>query len=412
MSSTGHVEQALQQGISRLNQGLVFGADQDFLSTLSMGQILKGRVLRHYEGSRYGVEFGGQERVVDSAIALRTGDLIHGRVVGLDDKVHLQKLPAGITRDAGAQDLLPQQGAAASRAIDFVQQLFKDHRAELSGVEHKAIRAVGRQAGNLNLAASAALILRKLGLTLDNSLIRALTRGLSERGQLDKADIEKLATRIAADPTIRVAENHEAVRVLAQSLAQLQVPERAGSDDPAQASPDSLADADQAAADFGGGESRQDQHSALQAAWLLGRRVLNSQGEGSVAHRFVTLPIWLGDQLLEVNLAFFAQTPSDVEEEGVHYRRIVLSLDMDEMGHIEAVVAVANRRLRIAIETENEAASQVLALWMGNLKSDLAAFGWEVDEMTYGTRFADQLNLPAQSVVSHYVRQDSLSRLM
>jgi hypothetical protein len=202
------------------------------------------------------------------------------------------------------------------------------------------------------------------------------------------------------------------VRVLAQSLAQLQVPERAASDDPAQASPDSLADADQAAADFGGGESRQDQHSALQAAWLLGRRVLNSQGEGSVAHRFVTLPIWLGDQLLEVNLAFFAQTPSDVEEEGVHYRRIVLSLDMDEMGHIEAVVAVANRRLRIAIETENEAATQVLALWMGNLKSDLAAFGWEVDEMTYGTRFADQLNLPAQSVVSHYVRQDSLSRLM
>jgi hypothetical protein len=49
---------------------------------------------------------------------------------------------------------------------------------------------------------------------------------------------------------------------------------------------------------------------------------------------------------------------------------------------------------------------------MGNLKSDLAAFGWEVDEMTYGTRFAEQLDLPAQSVVSHYVRQDSLSRLM
>ena len=82
--STGPVEGALQQGLLRLDQSLIFGADRDFLSTLTMGQIIKGRVLRHYEGSRYGVEFGGQERVVDSAIALRSGDVIHainGRTV-------------------------------------------------------------------------------------------------------------------------------------------------------------------------------------------------------------------------------------------------------------------------------------------------------------------------------------------
>ena len=75
-------------------------------------------------------------------------------------------------------------------------------------------------------------------------------------------------------------------------------------------------------------------------------------------------------------------------------------------------MTVADERLRIAFETEREEATQVLALWMGGLKADLNRFGWEVDELTYGMRFAADLDWPARAVVSHYIRQDSLSRLM
>lgn len=413
--TTGPVEQALQQGATRLNHGLVFGADRDFMSTLTMGQIIKGRVLRHYEGGRYGVEFGGQERVVDSTIALRSGDIIHGRVVGLGDKVHLQR----VALDAG-QDPVSAKPAAEpgtpfmGRAADHIEQLFREHRANLSPAEHSMLGTLGRQLGDVSVAASAALVLRKLGLPLDSSMIRALTQAMTERGKLEQASVEKTATRLAADPTQRVAENHDAVRLLAQALEQLRVPDRAGLGD----SPDRPADAEAGAAGASltsGGDGRpggDSQSGAFQQAWLLGRRILNSQTEGSVAHRFMTLPLWLGDRLLEVNLAFFAQTPSEHEAEGVSYRRIVLSLDLDDLGQVEVVVMASNRHLRIAFETEREEATQLMALWMGSLRSDLTSFGWEIDELSYGTRFADALDWPARSVVSHYVRQDSLSRLM
>jgi hypothetical protein len=66
----------------------------------------------------------------------------------------------------------------------------------------------------------------------------------------------------------------------------------------------------------------------------------------------------------------------------------------------------------VAFETAREEATQLLALWMGSLKADLAAFGWRLDELSYGTRYADALDGPAEAVVTHYIRQDSVSRLM
>jgi hypothetical protein len=406
--TTGPVQQALQQSLMRVDQGLVFGADRDFLSTLSMGQIIKGRVLRHYEGSRYGVEFGGQERVVDSTIALRSGELIHGRVVGLDDRVHLQRVPASLEREPATARPAPEPGMpAAGAAADRIEQLFREHRAALSPAEHGTVRGVGRQAGDMSLAAAAALVLRKLGLPLDATLIRALTRAMTERGALAESAPEEGATRLAADATRRVTDNHETVRLVAQALEQLRVPERA--DGPA-TSPGDVPQQPGAGAD--GGPGNRDRRGEQLQAWLLGRRVLNSQSEGAVAHRFLTLPLWFGDRLVEVNLAFFAQTPDEQDGDGLRYRRIVLSLDFAGLGEVEAVVSVANRHLRIAFETGREEATQLLALWMGALKADLAAFGWQIDELSYGTRYADALDGPAEAVVSHYIRQDSLSRLM
>ena len=413
--STGPVEGALQQGLLRLDQSLIFGADRDFLSTLTMGQIIKGRVLRHYEGSRYGVEFGGQERVVDSAIALRSGDVIYGRVVGLDDKVHLQR----IAGDGTAAQAAPKPAAEAlaglvGRGADPVVQQFQEHRATLNATELATVKSVGRQVGDLSLTASAALVLRKLGLPLDAALLRALTRAMTQRGELPSRATDQAATRLVADAAQRVTDNHDTVRLLAQSLEQLRAPERAGGEDAARGEPGDAAAARDAnfGAGAGAGGDPGGWSGAFHQAWLLGRRILNSQTEGSVGHRFFTLPLWLGDRLLEINLAVFSQTSTEHEEDGIRYRRIVLSLDLAALGHVDVVVTVADQRLRIAFETEREEATQVLALWMGGLKSDLNRFGWEVDELTYGMRFAADLDWPARAVVSHYIRQDSLSRLM
>src|SRR3954462_14554697 len=83
------------------SNALLFKADVDFAAKLTLGQIIKGRVLRAYEGGRYLMDFYGQQKVVDSAMPLRVGDVIHGRVVGLGEHVELQRVQLDASRPAG-----------------------------------------------------------------------------------------------------------------------------------------------------------------------------------------------------------------------------------------------------------------------------------------------------------------------
>ncbi|MCK7581364.1 MAG: hypothetical protein MZV65_40845 [Chromatiales bacterium] len=66
---------------------LYLAGASEFADKLTVGQILKGRVLRQYDQSRYLVGFDGNERVVDSAVPLRTGELLHGRVMAVGERV-------------------------------------------------------------------------------------------------------------------------------------------------------------------------------------------------------------------------------------------------------------------------------------------------------------------------------------
>src|SRR6185503_18645693 len=68
-------------------------------SALSLGQIVKARVLKHYEGGRYLVSLEGRERVVDSSVPLSTGELVRGRVVAVGDRIELQPLPPAVGED-------------------------------------------------------------------------------------------------------------------------------------------------------------------------------------------------------------------------------------------------------------------------------------------------------------------------
>ena len=55
-------------------QLLLLQGDADFAARLTLGQIIKGRVLRAYDQQRYAVEFDGQRRTVDSAVPLTVGE--------------------------------------------------------------------------------------------------------------------------------------------------------------------------------------------------------------------------------------------------------------------------------------------------------------------------------------------------
>lgn len=410
--SVSHIEQAIQQGLWRLDQSFAVTANQDFISTLTLGQIIKGKVLRHYDGGRYGVMFGGEERVVDSAIPLRSGEILHGRVVALDDKVHLQRVPAPREDGARIQSELDAEGVfSKERQADGVRELFQRHRATLTAEEQARIRALGRSVGNLSVVASGALVLRKLGLVLDETLIRAVARALQDRGRVARPVTGEQATTLTADAAEKVADNRETMRLLSSALARFTVPDLAASEEPGVERPALDGGPANDATAAGAGDQR-DRGSREGREWLLGRWLLNTQSEGSVAHRFMAVPIWLGDRLVELNLAFFTQLKDASDPERIRYRRILLSLDLENLGHVDIEIVAANKRLRVAFESEYEATTQLLSSRLGDLKTDFSEFGWTLDELSYATRQGSGLDLPSQAVISHYVRQDSLSRLM
>ena len=101
----------------------------DFAGGLNLGQIIKGKVMRQYDGGRYLVSFGGHERVVDSSVPLTSGELIHGRVIGLGERVELQRVYPGEESDTSA----PKPGDAAtveiSAAATLTQQPLEIGRA-------------------------------------------------------------------------------------------------------------------------------------------------------------------------------------------------------------------------------------------------------------------------------------------
>ena len=69
----------------------------------------------------------------------------------------------------------------------------------------------------------------------------------------------------------------------------------------------------------------------------LARWVLNAQTGGSVAHRVATLPLLLDGELVELDVAMFAQGGDAQREqaEGIRHRELVFALTTPALGHIE-----------------------------------------------------------------------------
>ncbi|MCP4469649.1 MAG: flagellar hook-length control protein FliK [Gammaproteobacteria bacterium] len=402
---TGILE-ALQQGQLQGSRRLSFALDNE--STLQVGNVIKGKVMRHYEGSRYSVEFGGRERVVDSSIPFNAGDVIHGRVVAIDDKVHLQRLKAPGTDN-------PQTASALNQYLDgsrlpgerIVLQLFDQYQARISSADLQALSALMAKARQPELMALSALILSKMGAHLEPDFIRAIYRQLQE-GQVSTRVPAGDAVLTLMTAAVDEAAEQSVVPILAALITQLH--QQQGAELQADtASPVDSADETVAANDDAGlGAFDQDESERR-----LGERLLNVQNDNSVAHRMLHFPVWLGDRLVEIQVAFFAQKQQSESYDPAlgPYRKIVFSLDTESIGHVEIAIMLANRHARVEFVTGNSETSAWLARYSGEVESALAAMQWQTDELRYSTS-ADFGNGVLGTVVEHYITQDSFSRLM
>ncbi len=400
---TGTVQSILARG----GQGLFVEADASFRQTLTIGQILKAKILRSYEGSRYLADFSGQQRVIDSAIPLRVGDTLSGRVVALGDQVHLQR----VTADGNAAATDPNPKPLKSDAFytgsseKLLNNIFDRYQGRLNVEQSKNLLKLSASAARPDLMILSGLVLSKLGMQMTNNYLRALYRVL-EGNHRAQAILDQPA--LQADQRAEHQHSTDAIQQLASLLESKQLD--AWRQEFSSIEPDNtetLADSETQNTDSGTEYS----HDHKQLEWQLGQWLLNTQNAGTVDHRLAVIPLWFGSRLLEVDVALFSQREDSALADGTRYRRVVFSLDLDQLGHLDITARIADRRLHLTVAAEQEAATQVMASYLGDLKTTLESYDWQLDEIEYLTVTADD-NDAVRTVVEHYITQDSLSRLM
>ena len=401
----------LQGNLGRLGQSLFLQGDGAFSENLTLGQVLKGKVLRHYEGGRYEVSFAGQEKVVDSTVPLKVGEQISGRVVALGDKVHLQRVDVNKSKE-GNQQTEAGNNRTLNAKERLATQLFDKYQGRLNGQDRQLLMRMLSRSGNPELTALSSLLLNKSGVSLNQEFIKSIFRVLETERPANLAKTE-INPQLQISNEAATRGNESAVKefseVLYERLA-LQADnlvskgaETVRRDGGAAIKNNTLSQDH----NFQSGDDDGDSSERFLGTWLL-----NAQSDGSVAHRVISVPIWFGERLVEVSVALFSQREQAGLSSDAKYRKVVLSLDTDHLGHVEVIINIANTNLKIDFHAQDEEAADILAGYLPELDSLLEQSGWTVDGINYATVLPSARGEVVRSVVEHYVTQDSINRLV
>lgn len=422
--SVDQVTSSLQAALKATGANFYLPGGSDFAGNLQLGQIIKGKVLRHFEGNRYLVSFHGQEKVVDSAMSLRTDEIIHGRVIALGERVELQRIHTERPEVSAARDQTttkqPVETSLFNRHEQLINRLFDQYAGKLSGEDKAILLRLIKGAADPDTMATAGLVLSKLGLGQSPEFLRAVYEVLVTRNPRHGLfPLPEKAMQLATAPIQPDEAGNRTAEQLAPLIANLmnQITRREDESgrnrdvttDIGVSSTTIRDDADTARQQ----EELNDGHHPWQnRAINLGQWVFNTQTQGAVSHRIGTIPFWLGDQLIEVDIAVFDQRAGTNLLNGVKHRQVVIALNMEHLGHIELTARIAGNHVRLGITNDQSHKTEIVSTHMGQLRDALAKAGWEVDEMTYATQVITSASGVPRSVVEHIVSQDSLNRLM
>lgn len=412
MSGIDQIMQSLQQTLARSEASLTIQGDSEFNKTLNLGQIIKGKVLRHYDGGKYLVSFNGQEKVVDSAIPLRTNDIIYGRIVGVDDKVHLKQVrreQISADSETNTNALLKHFNQGDAKLL---QNLFDKYNAKLSPQDQLILANQLKYSAKPNLLAMSGLLLSKLGINVSSEALRSIYRVLGETDSSLKREIkESIQLDIANSraPT----DNDDSLKELAR-VVMAYANHQENDKNPANDLGDSKLEENRTVglSPESVKKEREEKRDTKQQESYIGRWILNSQQDGSVSHNLTKIPLMLGDHVVEVNLALFSQHDHTQSVDGVRHRRLVFNLNTDSLGYVEITVSAANRSLSIQVGSDRQQSVEKLALYVNELKSVLNDYDWSIDDISYGLVSQDVPNTVIRSVVEHHISKDSINRLM
>ncbi len=412
--------QLLARGASSIS----FPGDGDFASKLTLGQIIKGRVLRSYEGSRHLVDFAGQQKVVDSAVPLRPDEVIYGRVIGLGEKVELQRVNANVTAPATAT------AAAAAPALtgksgELIAGLLERFQAQLSPAELSMLQRLVERAPQAEQMAMSGLVLSKLGVPISPAALRAVFEALRTDPAKAMFALPGQAIELATRPATAdaVAPPTAAFATLLSELLR-DVPESqrdgggaattmAGGNAAGGAMAWEGALAARNSGSSNGGTARDNGRRDSSDIADVARLILNVQSGGAIAHRVGTLPLLVDGKLVELNIALFEQNDARQGDEAQahRHRQVVFAVTTEALGRVEVRAAIAGTHIRLAVSTEVRDSAQFLARHAGRLTTDLETLGWQIDELVYETTPVAAPGVVARTLIEHLVAPGSVSAL-
>jgi len=294
-----------------------------------------------------------------------------------------------------------------------VAELFDRYRGSLSAQDAQLLQRLAARADTAADVALSGLILSKLGLSIAPEFVQSLLAVFQSVPREGAFLPLKSGVRLDVT-TANTDRDPAAIEALASVLQQLMsdLPETSWRQDGAGVASQPYINKEESVQaqrpEADGGEGA----SAGRDALSLARWILNAQPGGSLAHRTLTVPVLLDGRLVELDIAMFEQRTGREDAAALRHRHIVLSLDTEQLGRVEIQALLAGDRVRINVQCDRAEASEFMAAYSTHLTSDMAALGFNTDELRYAVRENRSANAVVRAVAEHLVSPGSVSRLI
>ncbi|TCS37712.1 flagellar hook-length control protein FliK [Paucimonas lemoignei] len=401
--------------LSQLAHGKLSSApDIDPAKNLQLGQILLAKVLRVHQNGSYLVDLNGHQHIVDSAIPLRQGEVFRGKIISLDERIVLEKMVDAGTAEAEAEaaQLAMQIDWSKSNLENDLKAFLTQHQNIFDVRTWNAlIRAAGRTS-HPQLVLTASVFLHKLGVPVTTELAVDLAKYLENDARLHasvKGDVLHLQADFAEVNLL--AKDDSVLQLLA---AYIQEKSEKTLDHARTAIIDTIAKqkTPQAAAAVQTvtQESEEDSGGSLNQSVL--QWLMNVQTGGAIAHRTMVVPFVVDGKLVELEMALFDQKDRADMPSELRSRVIRLTLKMEYLGKIDAVIKVVNQNLQVQFLSDSDTGMQSLAAHNHHLKGELEQLNYRVDELRYHAEPSPVWQNIMRPVVDMVVNTDSLSMLV
>lgn len=355
---------------------------------VNLGQTLDLRVVRKLDERRYLVSFAGEQHVVETAMALTAGRAVRTSVTAIGDKLELKYV--GPAAPETSQE--PSSEAATPDQADVIDDLESRYALTLSDVEQAAIRGAIASGADPELMAGAGLFLSKLSLPVDADALHALYQAQS----WSTAAVENAGA-------LRAPNGDEQTLRLAAAMRQI-LDTTSSSMSPTVAATTTAADQNATVLLGSSTDESRDEGGKRD----LASRLLNEQDGGSVAYHYGTLPVLIGDQLVELDLVYFRERARP--ERDSNTRRLVMTFKTERLGRVQVVAQALAERLSMEITAESSESSAALAAHESEVKDLLTRLGWTVDAVRYELDTSPRR--AAGHVIAHVLSADTLNRFV